>query len=126
MIGTATQRPLAFSLALGSLGAGALIVTAWNTRYGPLILFPYAALVLVSAIYLRLERVQNFTRRFGITLGVFMSSTLLFYLYEAGIRAKTLFIIPLWGHAWRVGFMLLIGSALSAAVAQLTATSKSR
>src|SRR5439155_23153147 len=123
---TATQRPVAFSLALGVLGGSALIVTAWNTRYGPVILLPYAALVLISAIYLRLERVQDFSRRFGITLGVFMSATLLFYLYAAGIRAKTLFIIPLWGHAWRIGFMLLIGSILSAAVAQVTATSRRR
>src|SRR5581483_7203036 len=29
------------------------------------------------------------------------------------------------GHAWRLGFMLLLGAALSAAVAQLTATQPS-
>lgn len=122
MVGAATQRPVAFSLALGLLGAGALIVTAWNTTYGPLILVPYAALILVEAVYLRIERVQTFTRRFAMTLGAFMFATVLFYLFIGLIAAKTLFIIPLWGHAWRLGFMLLIGSVLSLAVAQVTAT----
>lgn len=79
-------------------------------------LIPYAALVLVAAVYLRAERVQYFTRRFAMMLGVFMFATVLFYLYVALVRAGTLFVIPLWGHAWRLGFMLVIGGALSAAV----------
>jgi hypothetical protein len=122
MVGTATQRPVAFSLALGLLGASAIIITTWNTTHGPLVLIPYAALVLVAAAYLRVERVQNFRRRFAMTLGVFMFATVLFYLYVGLVTAKTLFIVPLWGHAWRLGFMLLIGIVLSAAVAQVTAT----
>lgn len=124
MIGTATQRPLAFSLALGLLGAGFIIVTAWNTTHGPLVLIPYAVLVLAAAVYLRVERVQDFKRRFAMTLGVFMFATVLFYLYVGLFTAKTLFIVPLWGHAWRLGFMLLVGSVLSAAVAQVTGTKK--
>jgi len=123
MAGTATNQPVAFTLALGLLGGGALIATAWNTTHGPLVLVPYAALVLAAAVYLRVERVQYFGRRFGMTLGVFMFATVLFYLYVGLFTAKTLFIIPLWGHAWRLGFMLAIGSALSAAVAQLTTVS---
>lgn len=124
MIGTATQRPLAFSLALGLLGASSIIVTAWNTTRGPLVFIPYGALVLAAAVYLRVERVQSFRRRFALTLGVFMFATVLFYLYVGLFTAKTLFIVPLLGHAWRLGFMLLIGSVLSAAVAQVTATKK--
>jgi hypothetical protein len=122
MGGTATNRPVAFTLALGLLGSGALIITEWNTRRGPLVLIPYAMIVLIAAVYLRVERVQGFTRRFALALGAFMVATGLFYLFVGLIAAKTLFIIPLSGHTWRLGLMLLIGSALSVAVAQLTAT----
>ncbi len=122
MTGIATRRPVAFSLALGLLGGGALITTVWTTTRGPIVLFPYAALVLVTAAYLRLERVQHFARRFSLALGTFMVASLLLYLFIGLVAAKTLFVISLWGHAWRIGFMLVIGSALGAAVAQLTAT----
>ncbi len=123
MVETATHRPLAFALALGLLGGGALIITEWTTTRGPLVLVPYALLVLVAAVYLRIERVQHFSRRFAMTLGAFMFATVLFYLFIGLVAAGTLFTIPISGHAWRLGFMLLIGGALSAAIAQLTATS---
>jgi hypothetical protein len=122
MISTATQRPIAFALALGLLGGSALITIAWNTTRGPVVLIAYAMLIIVAAVYLRVERVQHFSRRFSITLGAFMFATLMFYLFIGLVAAKTLFKIPLFGHAWRLGFMLLVGSALSAAVAQMTAT----
>lgn len=124
MAGTATQRPIAFSLALGLLGGAALIVTAWNTHRGPLALIPYAVLVIVAWLYLRAEKVQGFVRRFGLTLGAFMFATLLFDLFIGTVVTGNLLRIPWWGHAWRLGFMLLVGGALSAAVAQLTATSQ--
>ena len=123
MSGTATQRPVFFSLSIGLLAAGLMVATAWNTTRGPLILLPYGALILIAAIYLRVERVPHFRQRFLMTLGAFMLATVLFYLFIAIFIAKTLLIIPAWGHAWRLGLMLLIGSALSGAVAQLTATS---
>jgi hypothetical protein len=66
--------------------------------------------------------VQHFGRRFTLTLGAFMFATLLLYLFIGLVAATTLFIISTSGHSWRLGIMLLIGSALSAAVAQLTAT----
>lgn len=123
MLGTATRRPVAFALALGLLGGGALIMTAWTTTRGPLVLVPYAVLVLVTAVYLRVERVQHFGRRFALALGAFMIATVLLYLFIGLVDAKTLFMISLLGHSWRLGLMLLLGIALSAAVAQLTATS---
>jgi glucose uptake protein GlcU len=103
-----------------------MILTAWNTTQGPLILVPCSALIVIAAVYLRTERVQRFVRRFGMTLGAFMFANILFYLFIAIFIAKTLLIIPIWGHAWRLGIILAIGSALSAAVAQLTATNEAR
>jgi hypothetical protein len=125
MTGTATRRPVAFTLALGLLGGGALITTVWSTSRGPMVLFPYAALVLVTAAYLRLEHVQHFRRRFGLALGSFMVATVVLYLFIGLVAANTLFIITPWGHAWRLGIMLAIGATLSAAVAQLTETQES-
>jgi hypothetical protein len=125
MTGTATHRPVSFTLALGLLGGAALVVTVWTTSRGPVVLVPYAVLVLVTAGYLRLERVQHFARRFSLALGSFMVATIVLYLFIGLVSAKTLFVISLWGHAWRLGIMLAIGAALSAAVAQLTATQPS-
>jgi hypothetical protein len=125
MTGTATHRPVSFTLALGLLGGAALIVTTCATSRGPIVLVPYAVLVLVTAAYLRLEHVQHFGRRFSLALGSFMVATIVLYLFIGLVAAKTLFLISLWGHAWRLGIMLAIGAALSAAVAQLTATEQS-
>lgn len=123
-IGTATHHAVGFVLSLGLLGGGALITTVSLTRRGPAIFLPYALIVIASAIYLRVERVQGFSNRFVLSLGVFMVATVLLYAFIGLVQAKTLFKISLFGHAWRLGFMLLIGAALSAAVAQLTSTSQ--
>jgi hypothetical protein len=122
MTGSATDRPLAFVFALGALGGAALITVEWATTRGPLILFPYAALAIVSAVYLRFECVQGWLRRFSLALGSYMVATVTLYLFIGLVLARSLFDISAWGHMWRLGLMLLIGSALSAAVAQLSAT----
>lgn len=122
MTGTATHRPLAFTAAMGLLGGGALITTGAVTTRGPMVLLPYAAIVIVTGMYLRLEQVQPFTRRFGLALASFMMATVVDYLFIGLFAAKSLFVISLWGHTWRIGLMFMIGSVLSAAVAQLTAT----
>jgi hypothetical protein len=122
-IGTATHRPVAFALSLGLLGGGALITTAVVSHRGWLVFLPYAAIVILSAVILRAETVNPFSRRFSLSLGAFMVATLIFYLFVGAVKAHSLLTISILGHAWRIGLMLLIGSILSAAVAQLTATS---
>lgn len=122
MIGSATERPVGFMLALGFLGGAALITIEWTSTRGPLVLLAYAALVLAAGAYLRLELVQDWRRRFVLTLGSFMLATLMLYLFIGLVLTRQLSVISAWGHAWRLGLMLVIGSALSAAVAQLTAT----
>jgi hypothetical protein len=124
MRGTATHRPISFALSLGLLGGAALIITAWNTTRGPAILLPYAALIVIAGAYLRGERVQGFGHRAALTFGSFMAATVILYLFVGLVAAKTLLVIPIWGHAWRLGLMAAIGAALSAAVAQLTATDR--
>jgi hypothetical protein len=50
-----------------------------------------------------------------------MMATLIFYS-SLRLLSRHLAEISILGHAWRLGLMLLIGSILSAAVAQLTGT----
>lgn len=119
--GTATNRSAAFILSLGVLGGGALITTAAVSHRGPLVFLPYAAIVIISAVILRAEAVQPFSRRFLLGLGAFMLATLIFYLFVAKV-SRGLTEISILGHAWRIGLMVVIGSILSAAVAQLTGT----
>ena len=50
-----------------------------------------------------------------------MVATVIFYVFLRTVGHNVIQISIL-GHAWRLGFMLLIGSVLGAAVAQLTGT----
>lgn len=118
----ASDRPVAFVLAFGALGGAALITTVSVSRRGPMIFLPYAAIVLACAALLRAERVNGFGRRFALHLGAFMTSTIVVYLFIGQFKARTLTSISLSGHAWRLGGMAAIGTILSLAVAQLTAT----
>jgi hypothetical protein len=122
IIGQATNGPIAFVASLGVLGGAALISTISLSHRGPLIYLPYAAIILTTAFYLRSEHVQAFGTRFAMALGAFMLATVILYLFIGLYAAKTLFVISLSGHAWRLAFMFAIGAVLSAAVAQLTAT----
>ena len=121
-LGVATNRSLAFTLALGVLGGAALVSTVALTARGPMIFVPYAAVILVAGCYLRLERVQPFRRRLGLVLGAFMTATLILYAFIFTFGNATVNSISLVGHVWRLGLMLGVGAVLSAAVAQLTAT----
>ena len=123
-IGTATNRPIAFSFAVGLLGGSALISTVSLTTRGPMIFLPYAGIVFATAVYLRHERVRPFARRFTMALGTFMCASVLLYLFIGLVAARTLFAISMAGHAWRLGLMLGIGAVLSAAVAQITSTAE--
>jgi hypothetical protein len=118
----ATNQPVAFVLAFGILGGAALITAVSVSHRGPIVFLPYAAIVLVCAALLRAERVQGFARRFALHLGAFMTSSIVLYVFIGQFQAHTLTKISIPGHAWRLGVMAAIGSALSFAVAQLTAT----
>jgi hypothetical protein len=122
MVGSATDRSIAFTLALGVLGGSSLILVEWASTRGPLVLLSYAAVVLTALVYLRVEHVQGWSRRFSMTLGSFMLATLLLYFFIGLVPAGSLSRISIAGHAWRLGLMLVIGSVLAAAVAQLSAT----
>jgi len=98
-----------------------MIVTTMMTHRGPMVFIPYTLLVLTSAVYLKLGAVAPFARRFSMALGAFMVATMWLYVYIGTFATGHIASLSLLGHAWRIGLMLAIGSALSAAVAQFTA-----
>jgi len=120
-----TESPLEsitlFSLSAGVLGGAALIVTQTLALRAPMIYLPYAAIVVLTGAWLRIEKVGPFARRWALSLGPFMVATIVLYLYIGLRSSHSLLIISIWGHAWRLGLMLAIGSVISAAVAVLTA-----
>lgn len=118
---TATARPIAFSAAMGVLGAAAIISVRLMTHRAPLAILPYMLLVVATAAWLRAERVAGFIRRFAMALAVLMTATVIFYLFEA-IAHHTLLTISAWGHTWRFGIALAIFGVISLAVAQITST----
>jgi len=85
------------------------------------LLTAYAVVVLGPAIYVRWKRVPSFAARFLCTLIAFMTMTVILHitLLVADPNAGS---ITVFGHIWRMGMMLAIGSVLSGAVAQLTGT----
>jgi drug/metabolite transporter superfamily protein YnfA len=118
----ATTQAAAFVLAFGILGGAALITAVSLSRRGPIVFLPYAAIVLVCAALLRAERVQRFGRRFALHFGAFMASSVVLYVFIGQFQAHTLTKISAQGHAWRLAVIAGIGSVVSLAVAQLTAT----
>ena len=113
------KQPLPLALALGVLGGAGLVVTTMITAGGPLVLLPYAALVIASLVAVRLAGWPEFSRRFLAAFLTFMTATVVLYVFIGAAGAGTLFKIPMWGHAWRLGLMAGIGAVLSGAVAYL-------
>jgi hypothetical protein len=86
-----------------------------------MIYLPYGWLIIATGFFLRHERVRPFSRRFCLAFGAFMCASLLLYVFVGLVAAKTLLVMPLAGHAWRLGIVLGLGGVLSAALAQVTA-----
>lgn len=121
----AGMRPLTLMGALGVLGSALVIGSATWFTSGRYIVVPYARLVVGTGAVLRSSRVESFSDRFAIGLGAFMIVTVAHYLYMTLVEIPRFTHhyppISLFGHAWRLGFMLAIGIALNAALAVVSA-----
>ena len=125
-LASTSKQPLPLALALGALGGGALVMTEWLSTNGPLIVVPYATLVLGSLVAVRLAGWPEFSHRFAAAFGAFMVATVVLYVFIGLVLAGTLLDIPAWGHALRLGMMALIGGVLSGAVAYLADLGRAR
>ena len=118
------------AVVIGVLGGAALGLTVFYSRRGPMIFLPYAALLAALTFLLARYADLSFATRFTAALSGFAIATAFAYV-AVGVTAErqrerlrcdgrlpsTASGPSVWGHAWRIGFVLSLGSLASAAVA---------
>ena len=105
---------------VGLLGGLSLVAVPVLGFRGSAIYVPYAVLVLALTTISWFSHPFERWQRFGLVLTGFMVASLTMYLYIILIDNPSALGIPIWGHAWRLAFLLSIGSALAAAAAFFT------
>jgi hypothetical protein len=115
--GVERNRVTCFTLLLGVLFAVMMIDLTLVTTHAAFGFFVYAGLMLAMAVYLSVMRVESFRRRFSLTLTAFMTTTILMYWFAVAVLSPEARSISLWGHTWRIGFALALGSVAAAIVA---------
>jgi hypothetical protein len=102
---------------IGLIGGLALVSVPLLGLRGPMIYVPYTILVLVLAF---LSGVFKFERRprFEFMFTGFIVASLVLYLYIILIASRSALDIPLWGHAWRLGFLAIIGAIAGVAASR--------
>jgi hypothetical protein len=113
---TAPGQALPFALLLSVVAAAAMIGTTLLTRRGPMILIPYAALMLGIAAYFRRRHIGPFTTRFVVALTAFMLASVILETYVVVFVNPAARQAPLWHHLWPLAAFLGIGSLASALV----------
>ena len=111
---------LLFTAGIGVAGGAAIIAANDLSTYGPLVLVPYALILIVTALYLRRKRIERFAGRFNVSLGAFMIATLVVYVWILTIDNPQAVRAGVWPLLWPLAMMICVGSALSAGVAALT------
>jgi len=112
---SAASRSFVSTMLLGALAGTALIaVVELSTprSQARLIYLVYGSLVVGAAIVLR--RAGSRVRRYTLGLAAFMLATLVLYTYLATVVNPNALRMPMWEHAWRLGFMLCVGALATA------------
>ena len=123
------------AIVVGLFGGVGLACTVIYSRRGPLILPVYAALLGALALLLARHDTLSYAARLVAALAGFLTASLLLYV-AVGVQAResrvrlqregrlppgpTPGLSPL-GHAWRLGFLLAVGTVVSAGVAFVAA-----
>ncbi|MGH7617138.1 MAG: hypothetical protein ACREPM_07925 [Gemmatimonadaceae bacterium] len=124
------------ALVIGAFGGAGLSLTALYSRRGPMIYPVYAAILAALAALLSRFPEQSYGARLVACLVGFMMASAALYV-TVGIHARRRrlaliargrlpasaanFRVSLGGHAWRIGFLLTIGTVASAGVAFIAA-----
>jgi hypothetical protein len=103
--------------ALGVLGGTILVLFAAFFSSGKLLLLPYAVFIVATAVVLKSCRVTTYSARFGIGLASFLLASAGLYIFIATVATGH---VSLLGHLWRFGLLLVIGTAIQAAVARIS------
>jgi hypothetical protein len=122
------------AVVLGLFGGAALALTVIYSRRGPLIYPVYAGLLAALALLLARYAGISFAARFGAALTGFLVASALLYVTvgivsrrerrrsvaRGRLPASALdYRLSLWGHTWRLGFLLGVGAVASVGVAYL-------
>lgn len=112
---------LSLMLALGTLGSATLVLSRMFFTRGKYILLTYALIVIATGVILKTNQIRQYFARFWVGLGAFMMANIALYLHIRLIeQSPNLSPLTVWGHTWRLGFMLGIGAALNLALARVT------
>lgn len=106
-------------LALGLLGGTALVLSYMFFTRGPYLLLIYAGVVIATGIILKTTQVASYAARFQVGLGSFMLASLAHYVYVC-IESSAFSHLTIFGHIWRLGVMLSIGTTLNLALARVS------
>ena len=106
-------------LALGALSGTALVLSQMFFTRGKYILLVYAGLVIATGIILKTTKVANYAARFQVGLGSFMLANLALYVFVC-VDSGAFSHLTILGHVWRLGFLLLVGTALNLALARVS------
>ena len=104
----------------GAVGGLALMLVASITDKGEAIYQPYTLLVLALTAVLWLNRHLSREERFSMFVSGFMLASLMFYAYIVLWLSPSALGIPIYGHAWRIGFLLGIASILGLGATAIT------
>src|SRR5512143_109360 len=120
---------LARSVVIGAFGGAGLVLTALYSRRGPMIYPVYAAiLAALAALLARFPDLPYISRLLAALVGFSVASAALYVttgiladrgrrrlVAEGRLPATALnFRLSVIGHAWRIGFLLIIGTIASA------------
>jgi hypothetical protein len=83
----------------------------------PATMLAYVGLMLMVSLYLSATKAHPFGERLAASTGAFMTMTSILYVFVIGFENPRATGMPLSGHVWRLGVMLLIGVFLGAIVA---------
>lgn len=111
----AASRFFVSTMLLGALAGTALIAVielSTPRSQARLTYLVYGTLVVGAGIALR--RAGSRVRRYTLGLTAFMSATLVLYIYLTTFVNPNALRMPLWEHAWRLGFMLSVGALATA------------
>jgi hypothetical protein len=109
------------AIALGAIAGALLIATTYLTTRGPMILIPYAAMLVAVVLWFRASGIATFRQRFNAAFAAFMTATLIVYVYLSVVVNPDVHF-PLWDNVWPLLVMVAFGAIASSVVAAASRT----
>lgn len=115
------DRTTTLTFIVSTLGGVALVATTALTTRGPLILLPYAGILVATALLLRTAGFSTLRSRVWAAMATFMISSLILYGFIVLVEnPAALLANGLLGHVWRLALIAAIGFPIATMLAYLT------